>query len=217
MPVIGRGFPMQSTQPYTGWAKQSAPGTVHSNNAMAQFTAVGAYTYTIPVGAVYVDVVALGGGSGGGYGFVGNPGNWAWATVKVSQVGPTIAGSVGAGGGGGVYGFGVGGNTTATSTGWSGLVAAGAQNAGTASSTSPGGISYNGRSYIGGPLISLGFGQTGAVPGGGGGPSFFAYGGGAGGQGAIWFYAYVNPYILTLPENYSQITATTMMTRGGLI
>ena len=184
MARFGRAFPMPI---------QRAKGATSSFTAtLTTYSTAGSYTYTIPTGCTKVDVVALGGGSGGGGGSgsgLGNPGNWAWATVTVSQVGPTISGSVGAGGAGGVYGGGVGGDTTATSTGWSGLVAAGAQNTG-GSTTSPGNISFNGRTYIGAPVISLTIGQTGAVPGGGGGPSYYFYAGGAGGQGEIWFYAY---------------------------
>ncbi|WP_443889903.1 glycine-rich domain-containing protein [Mycobacterium avium] len=107
--------------------------------APTAFTTAGAYTYNIPDGCRFIDVILLGAGSGGnagGAGFVagngGQPGTWQVVTVERGVDIPwsikQITGLVGAGGTQGISGGAApssGGATTATASGWAGLSAAG--------------------------------------------------------------------------------------------
>lgn len=170
------------------------------------YTATGAYSYTIPDWCNRVDVLLVGGGSGGyggafGNGAGGNAGSWSTTTLQRGKDIPwtttSVAGSVGvggtAGGGGGGAG-GVGGNTTATATGMTSMSATGGS--GYASlvdvvGKSPGNQTLNGITYYGGNAVS-GSGFAGGVPGGGGAAGGFAGPGGPGGAGQAWFYAWVD-------------------------
>jgi len=187
----------------TGAGIEQAIGDLQTES----FTAAGAYVYDIPIWATHVDLVLLGAGeAGGGGSFFGNGAGGragSFATVTL-QRGPgldiplsttEITGSVGAGGGG------WGGNTTATATGASPLTAAGG--AGGVSPTdpvgqSPGTLSFNSQSYVGGVAQSNN-GFNGNAPGGGGGGGGFNGPGGGGSNGAAWFFAYTVPNIMGGP------------------
>lgn len=171
------------------------------------YTASGAYTYTIPDWCNKIDVLLVGGGSGGWGGAAGNgsggkSGVWATATLQRGKDIPwtttTITGSVGvggtAGGGGGGAG-GPGGATTATATGMTSMSGAGGSgNVGTTNvvGASPGDQTLDGITYYGG-LSQGSLNNAGKAPGGGGAAGGFASAGGAGAVGQAWFYAWVDP------------------------
>ncbi|ATN92161.1 hypothetical protein SEA_TIPSYTHETREX_31 [Mycobacterium phage TipsytheTRex] len=176
------------------------------------FTTVGSYTYNIPDGCTFIDVILIGGGGGGkgmalfdGWGRGGDAGSWATATLQRGVHIPLsvtqITGVIGAGGAFGDgsatagRGGGPGGNTTAIATGWAGLTAAGGAG-GTVvdvlsvAGKSPGDRTYNGQLYVGGAQQNAGSGNGLAPGGGGAGAQTSTMDGGAGARGQAWFYAY---------------------------
>ncbi|AFI24940.1 hypothetical protein [Mycobacterium phage SWU1] len=179
---------------------------------LTTFATVGAYTYNIPDGAKFIDVILLGGGGGGkgmalfdGWGRGGDAGSWAIVTlergVHIPLSTKTITGLVGAGGAFGDgsatagKGGGPGGNTTAIATGWAGLTAAGGAG-GTVvdplsvAGKSPGDRTYNGQLYVGGAQQNSGSGNGNAPGGGGAGAQTSTQDGGSGARGQAWFFAY---------------------------
>ncbi|WP_196765109.1 glycine-rich domain-containing protein [Mycobacterium avium] len=167
--------------------------------APTAFTTAGAYTYNIPDGCRFIDVILLGAGSGGnagGAGFVagngGQPGTWQVVTVERGVDIPwsikQITGLVGAGGTQGISGGAApssGGATTATASGWAGLSAAGGVfvNSGgqVGKAPSPATQSLNGQTYSPGT-----HGMGGA---GGAGGLLSGRSGSPGQSGEAWFYA----------------------------
>lgn len=167
--------------------------------APTAFTTAGAYTYNIPDGCRFIDVILLGAGSGGnagGAGFVagngGQPGTWQVVTVERGVDIPwsikQITGLVGAGGTQGISGGAApssGGATTATASGWAGLSAAGGVfvNSGgqVGKAPSPATQSLNGQTYSPGT-----HGMGGA---GGAGGLLSGSSGSPGQSGEAWFYA----------------------------
>ncbi|QFG04507.1 hypothetical protein SEA_JEEVES_32 [Mycobacterium phage Jeeves] len=180
------------------------------------FTATGAYTYNIPAGATFIDVVLLSGGGGGQgqgsfstWGKGGDPGTWLTYTlvrgVDIPMGTLTITGSVGVGGTAGAGSVGIsggaggpGGATTAVATGWSGTHSAAGGSGGSGGTLilsetygkSPGDTTLNGRLYQGGAQ-QTGASTAGNPPGGGGGAARITFqAGAAGARGQVWFYAY---------------------------
>ncbi|AXH46776.1 hypothetical protein SEA_ACOLYTE_32 [Mycobacterium phage Acolyte] len=175
-----------------------------------QITTAGAYTYNIPSGCSFIDVILLSAGGGGmGMGFAtawgegGYPGNWLAFTLRRGIDIPmgtlAITGTVGAGGAAGAGGLGGGpggngGNTTAVATGMTTRTAIGGLG-GTARNLAFGGRAagdqvWNNRTYTGGGL-QAGPSGAGLPPGGGGaGATVSVIAGGAGAIGSAWFYAY---------------------------
>ena len=165
---------------------------------MTTYTVAGAFSYTVPTWADYLDVILLGGGGGGrgggilGHGNSGGGGSWATSTIA-SPTG-TYVGVVGAGGAGGagqypVRNYGVTGSaTTLTSPS---LSAAGG--VGYGGSSGPGTTTFNSQTYVGGAdgirhlRQSVGQRQLPRRGGQGGGSNST---GGAGASGGIWFFAY---------------------------
>ncbi|ACE79935.1 hypothetical protein Pukovnik_8 [Mycobacterium phage Pukovnik] len=185
-----------------------------------QFTATGNYTFPIPAGCVFIDVILLGGGGGGqgmgnatAWGKGGEAGDWQIVTLRrgvdIPWTATTITGSVGVGGKAGDGGLylgnngpgGPGGNTTAVITGLGTLTALGGaggheRNLDTAG-RSPGTQNVNGIDYVGGAEVNgIAGSQAGSPPGGGGQASrtstgFFGIAGGAGARGQAWYRAYI--------------------------
>ncbi|AGT14282.1 minor tail protein [Mycobacterium phage Adzzy] len=180
----------------------------------ATFTNTGAYTFNIPAGCKFIDVILLGAG-GGGQGFStagiwgqgGFAGNWVTVTLERGVHIPLstmqITGVIGVGGDGGAGAFvgqaagKAGAATTALATGMASLSAAGGAGGNANSSLdftgkSPGNRTFNDQVYEGGAAASVGAGN----PAGGGGAcgqaSWPASGsnGGKGARGQAWFYAY---------------------------
>ncbi|ASW84760.1 hypothetical protein [Mycobacterium intracellulare] len=167
---------------------------------LATFAAAGAYTYNIPAGCRFIDVILLGAGSGGnagGAGFVsgngGAAGHWAIITLERGVDIPwsvkQITGVIGAGGTQGIYGGAAptsGGGTSAIASSWAGLTAAGGVFVNSGGSTgkapSPASQTVNGQTYPAGA----------AGKGGNGGAGGFVSGssGSPGAPGEAWFYAY---------------------------
>ncbi|ASW31265.1 hypothetical protein SEA_FRED313_5 [Mycobacterium phage Fred313] len=181
-----------------------------------QFSTAGAYTFNIPAGCLYIDVILLGGGGGGRSmplagvgGEGGRAGTWSTYTLRRGVDIPwstaQITGTVGAGGAGGAAAVGAnpgkpGGATTATATGVGTLSAAGGAGGGNAfdpNGQGAGSRTVNGVLYQGGAeRASVGTGLAGNPPGGGGTASqvsLFIIGtaGGNGAPGSAWFRAYV--------------------------
>lgn len=180
----------------------------------AEFSTAGAYTYSIPPhlrSGDLIDVIAVGGGSGAGGGtgeLIGGAGGLGGTWEAVTLVYGTdiplttttitgVVGSGGPGGGGGVFSLGIDGvagtATTAIATGWAGLSAAGAPAAVslvTAIGASPGDITFNGITFVGGLAQNIASGAGNSPGGGGGGGAglfWIGFNGGAGASGAIWF------------------------------
>lgn len=158
-------------------------------------------TFTIPVWAYWLDLIAVGGGAGGqGAGWVingtgGKAGSWAavrlvrgvdipWTTVSLSVV-VGAGGTLGAGGASPSSG-GPGGASAVTGY----LTAAGGANsAGTGQQfgLSPGNYTFQGVTYVGGAESN---GIPANYPGSGGkGGTAFSGNGGAGGRGQVWVRA----------------------------
>ena len=178
----------------------------------------GNYSYQVPSWSNKIDVVLVGAGGGGindslglsGAG--GSGGSWAAATLvrggNFSSGVLTINGSVGQGAPSenfNLFGYGNrrGGSTTCTPTGLAGVSAVGgATGGGTPGDPtlggSPGNFSFAGNTYQGGP-VQTNRGTNGNAPGGGGSGGNRSVGG-AGANGAAYFYAYTNDDI-----NYGQI------------
>ncbi|QWY79548.1 hypothetical protein SEA_SCOUT_5 [Mycobacterium phage Scout] len=173
------------------------------------FNVVGAYTYNIPANCRFIDVILLGGGGGGkGLGLIGlwgeggKAGTWQAFTlqrgVHIPWSATQIVGQIGAGGAQSNTSGGNGGSgepTTAVVPVF-GTVAAAGGDGGTQQNLdtpgkSPGNITHNGRTYVGGAQQNSP--QTaGNPPGGGGGGATITFGrGGAGARGQAWFYAYI--------------------------
>ncbi|WXX09743.1 minor tail protein [Mycobacterium phage MS619] len=175
------------------------------------FTTTGSYTFNIPSGCMFIDVVLIGGGGGGqgmgsatAWGQGGRAGAWNSFTlvrgVDIPMGTLTITGSVGVGGTGGAGNFlsgnpgGPGGSTTATAAGMTTRTAAGGAGGNNRNldfgGQSPGDITLNGRLYQGGAVQGIPS-SGGNPPGGGGSASTVSLiGGGAGARGQAWFYAY---------------------------
>ncbi|UVF61199.1 minor tail protein [Mycobacterium phage DuncansLeg] len=196
--------------------RYAAMGRPPYATTVQQFSSAGSYSYTIPRNCDFIDVVLLGGGGGGRsmpavgtWGQGGRAGTWQTYTlvrgVDIPFATTVITGSVGTGGAGGAAAIGSnpgqpGGATTAVATGWAGTHSAaggaGGGNTFDPNGQGPGDLTYNGQLYDGGEeRTSLGGGQTGNPPGGGGTASqvsvgFFGTAGGAGAPGAAWFRAY---------------------------
>lgn len=174
-----------------------------------QYTATGAFTYTIPADCDKIDVILLGGGGGGGNGslFVpgtgGAGGGWLVTTlvrgVDIPWGTTSLAGSVGTGGAGGsaagAANNGIaGGATTLTSPALSGAGGAGGAGWGNGQrngfTSSPSSQSLNGQTYN----AAAGGAGVGTAPGAGGasvqGTPFGNNPGFAGARGQAWFYAY---------------------------
>ena len=198
-------------------------GESYPGGTMTMFSVAGAYSYTPPMWADYLDVVLLGGGGGGGGGGLiinggaGLPGSWTTSTIS-SPTG-TYVGSVGGGGTGG-YGnvlFGTGGGagtaTTLTSPSLSGA-------GGTGSGGGDGSVGnevFNGQTYVGGAAAPGPHGNpspNGNSPGGGGLGGGFNSTGGVGAPGAAWFFAYPSDHtpsgpVTLVPTSFSSQTAIT--------
>lgn len=167
-----------------------------------QFTAVGNFTYTIPVACRYLDLVALGAGAGGqGAGWIirgdgGKPGDWAGITLERGIDIPwtllTLTGFVGAGGargsGGAVPGAGQAGGASAVNSWISAAGGADSNNTGTQDGLSPGNYAFGTELYVGGGVST---GTTAQVPGSGGrGGNVSSGNGNVGGRGQVWIRAY---------------------------
>lgn len=142
-----------------------------------EFTTVGTSSVTPPSGATTADMVAIGGGAGGGMNIFGNPGTWgAW---RMAVTGP-ISVSVGAGGDVGQAG-------SASTAGP--LTAKGGQGT-TATSNSSAARTYTvfDRSFVGGEGAN--YGRAGNAPGGGGGST--------GARGQVWVRFWINPKLENL-------------------
>ncbi|AXH46863.1 minor tail protein [Mycobacterium phage Aminay] len=171
-----------------------------------EISTTGAYTYTIPSWANYIDVILLGGGAGGHGGNGGNGqggdgglgGNWVTETLVRGVDFPTnttqLTGYVGAGGAGGPKEqAGDPGGTTSRlpiSGGKTGVAAGGGLSGGGYASTqaqnwgmTPGNQTYGGTTYIGGATVLDASAQNGA-------PGNAPGGGGAGGAGGIYTVAW---------------------------
>jgi hypothetical protein len=180
--------------------------------APQQFTAAGAYAYTIPYWCNKVDEILLGGAGGGkglalfgSWGDGGTGGGWNVRTlvrgVDIPWTTAQITGTVGNGGTAGSNSGGNGGNggtTTATATGMTSQTAAAGVGATTTLTNSAGlapspqSQTLNGQTYNGGATVAAGGGgKNGNPPGGGGsGSQVSSTAGGAGAPGSAWFYAY---------------------------
>ncbi|AGK88219.1 minor tail protein [Mycobacterium phage WIVsmall] len=214
VPVMGASAEMQvpaiasgsrPVPPVMG-ASASMPLPQHGPPAMSpvtqQFTTAGAYTYSIPAHAIYIDIILLGGGEGGENGraaFQSGSGGQAgkfttlklqrgvdipWSLMQISGTVGTAGGSNG-GAGGGTTAI-ISGLGTYTGAGGNGQVSG--QNG-----QSAGSVTYNGVTYTGGNG-GTGNGGAGSAPGGGGaggnGGLFSGSSGGAGAVGRAWFRAY---------------------------
>ncbi|OHU71398.1 hypothetical protein BKG86_17245 [Mycobacteroides chelonae] len=170
-----------------------------------EFTATGAYTYTIPWWSRFIDRITLGAGGGGGgaqSSFTpaqgGDAGVFAWGTLERGVDIPwslvSITGSVGAPGTAGTGGNsgGNGGATTSTANGNTltgsggiGRGGVGTQNgdAVTSGNTNSGkDLTLSGQLYVGGAINS-------GVPGGGGRGANAFSSGTAGARGQAYYYA----------------------------
>ncbi|AOT25509.1 hypothetical protein SEA_MARGO_5 [Mycobacterium phage Margo] len=185
-----------------------------------QITTAGSYTFNIPAGCLFIDVILLGGGGGGqgmgsatAWGQGGWAGSWGIWTLRrgidIPWSTTQITGVVGAGGTAGP-GFslsgtgagGAGGNTTAVATGWAGTHVANGGAGGNnrnldTTGKSPGTQTVNGINYVGGAeaFNAVGGSAAGNIYGGGGQAAmisigFFGNAGGAGARGTAWFRAY---------------------------
>ncbi|QBJ04810.1 hypothetical protein SEA_ELEPHANTOON_8 [Mycobacterium phage Elephantoon] len=178
------------------------------------------FTFTIPSGCVFIDIVLLGGGGGGqgmgnatAWGRGGDAGQWNAITLRRGVDIPWslasftgVIGGGGAAGAGGIYlsggAGGNGGNTTVTITGIGTLTALGGaggnnRNLDTAG-RSPGTQNWKGIDYVGGAeaMNAAGGSAAGNEPGGGGqaamlSTGFFGLAGGAGAKGRVWIRAYI--------------------------
>jgi hypothetical protein len=184
--------------------------------ASLNFPNAGAYSYTIPRAANFIDVIPLGGGGGGssgnaglGNGGGGQAGIFNPTTIERGVTIPfaatTLSGTVGNGGSGGgggwipINGDPGGATTVAANVGgwtWQGNGGAGGDwTSGVRPGQGPGTIAYNGTNYVGGTDTGSSA-SAGNVPGGGGGggnSGFFGFpagGGAAGARGRVWFKAY---------------------------
>ncbi|ASZ75198.1 hypothetical protein PBI_MISSWHITE_32 [Mycobacterium phage MissWhite] len=178
---------------------------------LTPITSTGAFSYTVPDGANFVDVVLLGAGGGGmgmglatAWGQGGRAGQWQLLTLQVGvdiAAGATITGSVGSGGSAGAGGLGggsggTGGSTTANIPGYGTLTALGGAG-GTSrnldvNGKSPGNQTLHDQTYVGGAeSLPLAAAPPGNAPGGGGAASQFStIQGGAGARGQAWFFAF---------------------------
>jgi hypothetical protein len=172
------------------------------------FTTIGAYTYTIPYWARYIDIILVGGGGGGqGMGLFGSwgeggfAGTWDTITmergVSIPWTTSQITGVVGAAGTAGPASSaaaGAGGASTANATGMAAQSGAGGAG-GAASNTqttgdSPGNVVVQGVTYVGGAAQGSARGAGNAPGGGGGGTTVSSTGGGVGSRGQVWFRAW---------------------------
>ncbi|AHJ86573.1 minor tail protein [Mycobacterium phage Jolie2] len=161
----------------------------------------GAWSYTIPRWAEYIDVVMVGAGSRGtggsffGNGAGGNAGQWLGITLDRSQPSElpittmTLSGFVGAGGS---TNGGAGGATVLSAVGSFGArSAAGGQGQASAFDVvgkSPGNFVWNGETYIGGAAAPT-LAQLGNTPGGGSAGGGFNGASKNGGAGGVWIRA----------------------------
>ncbi|WPH57980.1 hypothetical protein SEA_LUCKYLEO_32 [Gordonia phage LuckyLeo] len=188
-----------------GGAGDMADGVFTPRSPLAtQYDTVGTFSYPIPVWCRAIEVVCLGGGSGGNGGgsFAGDGGKastWSWGTfvrgVHIPWTVIDLTVVVGAGGnGGGAFG-GTGGNGSPSYVQRSGtdmLRSHGAIAVGgtglnrTGDAVSPSTLTLGDVTYTGGPASTT---DTASVPGSGGrgGGSFQA--GKAGGRGQVWLRA----------------------------
>ncbi|QGH78010.1 hypothetical protein SEA_LONEWOLF_8 [Mycobacterium phage LoneWolf] len=184
----------------------------------SQYTAN--FSFAIPAGCVFIDIVLVGCGGGGqgmgnatAWGQGGSAGQWQYITLRrgvdIPWTVTTITGTVGNGGAAGAGGIylsggagGNGGNVTATIAGIGTLTALGGaggnnRNLDTAGK-SPGTINWQGIDYVGGAeaMNVAGGSAAGNAPGGGGqaampSTGFFGLAGGAGAKGQAWIRAYI--------------------------
>ncbi|QFG13543.1 hypothetical protein PBI_LAMBO_33 [Gordonia phage Lambo] len=188
-----------------GGAGDMADGVFTPRSPLAtQYTTVGTFNYPIPVWCRAIEVVCLGGGSGGNGGgtFAGDGGKastWSWGTfvrgvhIPWNVINLTVV--VGAGGnGGGAFG-GTGGNGSPSYVQRSGsdiLRSHGAIAVGgtginrTGDAVSPSTLTLGGVTYTGGPESTT---DTASVPGSGGRGGAVAAVGKAGGRGQVWLRA----------------------------
>ena len=189
------------------------PTPVYKQLAL-QLNTPGTFAFKVPAGVNFVDVVLIGGGGGGIGGGIsvtsggGTAGSWAWRTLAVGvtiQTGSVITLTVGSGGaGGGIFGGGANGTaSTATASGWAGLTASGGvSNGPTLGGASPGNLTFDYHTFIGGSGGGVTVGGNAPGGGGGGGYNYFA-GGGSGASGAAWIYTYTN--VDVPPQGLSQM------------
>ena len=180
----------------------------------ANWAAAGTYTFKIPVGCRYIDVVLLGAGGGGASsgtfytlkGYPGEAGSWSTITLERGVHIPwtaitltVVIGTGGARGSGGVTGTpGSAGAATVLKLDTATLLTATGGTGGIANATgtfdnvgrSPGSVTYNSQPYVAGGTQSAN-GGAGNPPGGGGaGGSNFGGAGGVGAPGGAWCRAY---------------------------
>lgn len=151
-----------------------------------EFTTVGTSSVTPPSGATTADMVAIGGGAGGGTGIFGNPGAWGAWTMAVT--GP-ISVTVGAGGAVGQAG-------SASTAGP--LTAKGGQGT-TRNPNSSAARTYTvfDRSFVGGAKTQ--YSKAGNAPGGGGGST--------GARGQVWVRFWINPKLENLYVGGKEVQA----------
>lgn len=174
----------------------------------------GTYTFTIPVGCRYIDVVLVGAGGGGASsgtfytngGYPGAPGVWATITLERGVHIPwtaisltIIVGTGGARGSGGFTGTAgsAGSATTLSLSGTELLSATGGAGGiadltgtGTQTGLGPGNKTYNGQTYPGGANQTTAGAAGNAAGGGGAGGKNFGRAGGVGAPGGAWYRAY---------------------------
>ncbi|QGJ97290.1 hypothetical protein PBI_ISCA_5 [Mycobacterium phage Isca] len=172
-----------------------------------QFTTPGAFTYNIPAGCLYLDIIVLGSGACGKgmqlidlWGPGGGGGQWNSVTLRrgvdlpwsTTQITGTVAqGRPSNGQGASLAGY----DTTASITGWGTLTGAGGRPGGEVGGgiegKSPGNHVRNGITYVGGAAQGN-IGGNGNPPGGGGASHTFTFGnGGKGADGSVWIRAYI--------------------------
>jgi len=196
-----------SNVPFVEIAVSAGDVALPHTPTITMFNTVGTTTMPIPTWVNFIDVAAVGSGGGGHQGGsigIGGEGGAAgdWATTTWERgthfTGGSITITIGAGGSAGVGGNGGnGGDVTAsvpgfTVTGTGGVGAnsfdlIGSQHTG----ESPGNITYNSQTYVGGGQQNN-YGATGAAPGGGGaGGNWISFQpGGAGAVGRVWIRVY---------------------------
>lgn len=196
---------------------------------MTTFTTAGAYSYTPPIWANYLDVVLLGGGGGAqgggllGHGTAGGGGSWVTDTIPSPS--GTYTGVVGGGGTGGTgtvdpflggHSGTAGQATTLTSPSLSASGGVGGALLG-AGDSGPGNTTFDGQTYVGGAAASGSYGNpspNGNSPGGGGLGGGSNSTGGNGAPGAAWFFAYPSNNtpsgpVTLVPVSFSSQTAIT--------
>jgi hypothetical protein len=190
-------MPRRWSRPW-GLELPPSPGTAPAPIA-STFTN-GDFSYQIPPFCTTIDYVLLGGGGGSNIKYAGTlitkrggqAGQWLYGTLVRGTDIPwtvnTILGNVGWGGQPGQSGY-------PTAAEWSGgtpLVADGGLTSGAPDEAgqSPGTVTFNGRSYVGGAEVNNVAGVPGNAPGGGGSIGIGTLAGGPGARGQAWFYAY---------------------------